>query len=497
MATDANMLALHGGEHSGLSHWMKRALKECQHARSGFDAEAVHDLRVALRRCRSMADGLRATDHSPAWKKMKKAGRKLFRALGELRDTQVTMEWARKLAPAEDPVRARLLVCLAERELDARSGAEDALDRFDRKQWRHWAEELPRRARRIPRDGLVFQHLALEQWTEAKQLHQRARRRRSQAAYHQLRIGIKRFRYTIENFLPRRHEEWGADLKRIQDLLGDIHDLDVLRAMLRRGGVAPDAQERARWTEWIEAERGRRLTDYHARMSGENSLFSTWRAALPEGKRLEQAAFAKLAAWAGFLDPDFNHSRHVAALALNLFDGFAAAGLNGVFREARSRRLLQGAALLHEVGRSECDAGHHKASYRLIRDFPPPLGWTREEMSWMALVARYHRGAEPRDDHEGFAAFSPAEQQSIVWLSALLRLADAFDAHHDRRVTGLGVEVAREGVIVRGRGYLNDLISAGHVAGRKHLLESICAKPVIVRSDDMDMVVPVLDSLAS
>jgi CHAD domain-containing protein len=497
MATGTNILASHGGEHSGLGHWMKRVLKECQRARNGLEAEAVHDLRVALRRCRSMADGLLETDPSPVWKKMKRAGRKLFRALGELRDTQVAMEWARKLAPADDPVRARLLASLAEREQEARSSAEDALDRFDRKQWRHWSDELPRRARRIPRDGLVFQHLVLEQWTAAKELHQRARRRRSQAAYHQVRIGIKRFRYTVENFLPRRHEEWGADLKHVQDLLGDIHDLDVLRATLRRGGIAPHAEERARWSHWIEAERARRIAEYHARMSGENSLFAAWRAALPEGKRLEQAAFAKLGAWAGFLDPDFNHSRHVAALALNLFDGFAAAGLNGVFREARTRRLLQGAALLHEVGRSECDAGHHKASYRLIRDFPPPLGWTREEMCWMALVARYHRGAEPREEHEGFAAFSPAEQQSIVWLAALLRLADAFDAQHDRRVTRLEVEVAREGVVVRGRGYLNDLFSAGHVAERKHLLESICAKPVIVRSDAMEMGIPALNSLAS
>ena len=45
--------------------------------------------------------------------------------------------------------------------------------------------------------------------------------------YHRLRIAIKRFRYIVENFLPLQHAAWSDDLKQVQDLLGEVHDLDV------------------------------------------------------------------------------------------------------------------------------------------------------------------------------------------------------------------------------------------------------------------------------
>ena len=76
---------------------MERVLVECDRAAAGFEADPVHDLRVAIRRCRSLADGLIALDSDPSWKEMKKAGRKLFRALGELRDMHVLQEWIEKL----------------------------------------------------------------------------------------------------------------------------------------------------------------------------------------------------------------------------------------------------------------------------------------------------------------------------------------------------------------------------------------------------------------
>src|SRR5712691_8234184 len=77
----------------GFAYWMLRVPEECQRAVSALAADPVHDLRVALRRCRSMADGLMAIDPDPSWKDMKKAGKTLFRSLGELRDVQVMMEW--------------------------------------------------------------------------------------------------------------------------------------------------------------------------------------------------------------------------------------------------------------------------------------------------------------------------------------------------------------------------------------------------------------------
>jgi len=85
---------------TGLRYWMLQVLKECDHVAADFKADPVHDLRVSLRRCRSLADGLMALDSNPDWKAMKKAGKGLFRRLGDLRDVQVMMEWVDKLHPS-------------------------------------------------------------------------------------------------------------------------------------------------------------------------------------------------------------------------------------------------------------------------------------------------------------------------------------------------------------------------------------------------------------
>src|ERR1700731_4007082 len=78
---------------------MARVLEECDHVSTDFSADPVHDLRVALRRCRSLADGMIAMDPERDWKAMKKAGKRLFQRLGALRDVQIMMEWIEKLAP--------------------------------------------------------------------------------------------------------------------------------------------------------------------------------------------------------------------------------------------------------------------------------------------------------------------------------------------------------------------------------------------------------------
>ena len=210
----------------GLRAWMERVLVECDRAAAGFEADPVHDLRVALRRCRSLADGLMAIDADSSWKDMKKSGRKLFQALGELRDMQVMAEWIEKLSGtgdpvagdrlSGDPVAVKLLDHVRAREAECKQHAFKDLNQFDRKQWRQWTRTLPQRASRVRPGSVVYLHLALEKWTAAYDLHKHALRTRSQGSWHALRIGIKRFRYTVENFLPRQHALWGDDLKELR-----------------------------------------------------------------------------------------------------------------------------------------------------------------------------------------------------------------------------------------------------------------------------------------
>jgi CHAD domain-containing protein len=463
----------------GLGYWMEEVLTQWEQAADGLASDPVHDLRTALRRCRSMADGIMVFDPNPAWKQMKKAGRQLFRSLGELRDTHVMAEWLEKLAPADDVARKRFAQFLQAREKELKEIALAALQQFDRKQWGLWARELPARAARVPLDSQIFGQLALERWHEARSLHRRALRNRTNVAFHDLRIGIKRLRYTIENFLPTLHEACGRDLKELQGALGDVHDLDVLWHTAVALKVFPDSATRIEWRAQVERERLQRLEEYRSKMVGSGSLWPVWRAQLPQPGELRAIGFQRLRIWGSFLDPSIAHSKHVASLALQLFDGFP---LNGARRGKQEsyRHILQAAALLHDVGHARTSKGHHKASARLIRKLAPPLGWTANELRIASLVARYHRGALPRETQKSFSALPKADRWLVQFLGGILRLACACDHQHDHQIRGVQVESSEPVLTVRAEGYAAATALAEHLAAARHLLEMACRRPVFV-----------------
>src|SRR6516162_6403420 len=197
-------------EHRGLSYWMERALKELDPDRS--------------------------------WAEMRKLGKKLFRQLGELRDTQILEDWTKKLGTEQEGIRQRLLSGMEKRETELRQAALKVAGKFDQRTWRKLERTLSRRVRVVPLDGLTAECLALERYEAAKELHAQVLRTDKPEHWHALRIGVKRFRYTVESLLPARYEAWGDNLKHIQDLLGDVHDLDVLSEKVVHEGSAESEQ---------------------------------------------------------------------------------------------------------------------------------------------------------------------------------------------------------------------------------------------------------------
>jgi len=169
---------------------------------------------------------------------------------------------------------------LSQQESQHRASAEQALDRFDRKEWKKLARKSGPKAHFFPLESVVFQRLALTKLNAAVELYRQARKKRSCIAWHRLRIGIKRFRYIVDNFLPQRSQVWTGDLKRVQDLLGEVHDLDVLRSAIRRQTSRLDPTIMTNWYARIESERKARLSEFIAKTTGPQSLWFAWRAGL-------------------------------------------------------------------------------------------------------------------------------------------------------------------------------------------------------------------------
>jgi CHAD domain-containing protein len=240
-----------------------------------------------LRKCRTMADALTDTNPSPGWNKLKRNSKKIFHSLGELRDVQVEQEWVKKLLSGATDARTQLLKRLRVLE-DARlREAQKELDHFDRKEWRKLSRKLRSKADMFPVGSVVFQRQALMKLNDAVTLYHQARKRKSGVAWHRVRIAIKRFRYIVENFLPQHYEAWARDLKETQDLLGEIHDLDVLRTYIRRHSRDLEPQQTlASWLERIQSARAERLEKFLAKTNGKESLWLDWRSGLQGGNTL-------------------------------------------------------------------------------------------------------------------------------------------------------------------------------------------------------------------
>jgi len=457
---------------------MQEVPRELTKAADGLTNKAVHNLRVALRRCRSMADSFRAVDPDKNWKKMRRQATALFDSLGALRDCHVMMDWVEKLGRDNDPVTHTLRAYLGEQESSLKHQAHVALQAFDHKQWYQSSQLLPRRTSRLPLNSEVFQALALERFMTARGLQSQALKTGSDAALHRLRIAIKKLRYVVENFLPRLHEDWRDDLKHVQDLLGEIHDLDVLRQAVDDLCKDAPAESRLHWAQILQNERETRIQKYRENMSGEKSLWVRWRSGLPRGKAARHASLARLQVWSSFLDSDVQHARRVARFAVQLYDGLERIGvLNGNPKD--DRELLRAAATVHEVGRVSGNRKHHKKTEEMIVQLRRLVGWSRQDVATMARIARYHRGTLPRPAK--LRDLPSTQRNRIKLLAGILRLANAFDADHDGSIQRFTVARSDGFVIVQAVGLIAESSLAETIAEARHLLEISCNLPVLVR----------------
>jgi exopolyphosphatase / guanosine-5'-triphosphate,3'-diphosphate pyrophosphatase len=127
---------------------------------------------------------------------------------------------------------------------------------------------------------------------------------------------------------------------------------------------------------------------------------------------------------------DGEHTRHVAALALEMFDELAALGLHE--GDPRERELLWAASMLHDVGMSIDYDDHHKHSRYLILNGGLP-GFAPVETAIIAQAARYHRKGMPAPGPMA-ALFGAGDAERLDRLAVLLRLAEDLERSRDQLV---------------------------------------------------------------
>jgi CHAD domain-containing protein len=469
-------------ERRELSESMDKVRAELDKVRSNPDPDNVHDLRVAIRRCRSVAVVFEEVDPDAAWPEMRKTAKKLFAALGALRDAHVMEDWVKKLTPASDPVRVQTHSAFETEEPELRTEVLRVAGKFDEKEWRGLQRRLRQRVRALPVSGLAAECLAWERFEEIKQLHAQALRTKKAKPWHALRIGLKKLRYTVETLLPEHHAAWSENLKRLQDLLGDIHDLDVLSERVKAEG-AVDGTARKSWKQIVQRERAKRVQTYRQLTLGKTSIWNKWRHALPHGERLEAAALARLQATARAAQSSPRNAARVARISMRIFELLRRAKvLQAVFGDANVQRNLRAAALLHAVGRYQKHP--RKAARKFLLGLKVPPRWTREDWELVAWAVRFHRGAEPTMNDGKFAKLSASQQENVRVLAGVVRLGRALHKSGVESPTGFKIENSADAITLLIPELADNLEIAARLAAGKHLLETVLGKPLVVRAAD-------------
>ena len=137
---------------------------------------------------------------------------------------------------------------------------------------------------------------------------------------------------------------------------------------------------------------------------------------------------------------DAAHTRHVAALALGMFDELARLGLHA--GDPRERELLWAACMLHDIGMSVDYDDHHKHSRYLILNGGLP-GFSPVEVAMIAQAARYHRKGMPEPGPLA-ALFGEDDAARLNRCAVLLRLAEDLERSRDQLVRDVDISLLND-----------------------------------------------------
>ena len=140
---------------------------------------------------------------------------------------------------------------------------------------------------------------------------------------------------------------------------------------------------------------------------------------------------------------DENHSKHVAELCNTLMSALKSEHQ----LDNRDGLILYLAALLHEVGAFVNQSSMHKHSMYVILN-SDLFGMTREDLTQVALVARYHRRAAPKPTHPYFSSLDRDRRVAVSKMAALLRIADALDVSRSQRLKDIECTIDGDRLVI-------------------------------------------------
>jgi CHAD domain-containing protein len=210
-------------------------------AAQGGQVEAIHQARVATRRLR---EALPLVARGSSGRRLAKLVRRLTRALGPVRELDVALMTLDELradaeAPADALARLQLLIDEERQRLRvemARQIERSRIEKVGRKALAAAARHAPGRRPGDPKRVAAARRRAAGRAQSVRAAVENAGAIYLPDRLHQVRISVKKLRYAMEiarDLCGSRATARLRTLKAVQDLLGRMHDLEVLIARIR------------------------------------------------------------------------------------------------------------------------------------------------------------------------------------------------------------------------------------------------------------------------
>ncbi len=526
--------------HSGLCWYALQRLpglldafsREINGVKEAEDIEYIHRMRVASRRLRAALPLFRACFEEKQFKNWMKELTRITRALGEARDADVQIAFLQKslkriqknsgiqtghappdMPPMEPAIRF-LLAALQEKRSTLQAHVNSSLAMLEKRGMTGEMQQVfgsmdneIRATRKRPRISAIPMTAALrigKRLTDLLSYEPWVFHPEAVAEHHAMRIAAKKLRYTMEVYGPAYRNNMKkplARVKRVQEILGGIHDCDVWidyittlllreRSLLRgKGSKRPDPGTLASFRILLhdrEQERKRlyrQFVRYWQALARAN-LWEDLRVSLDSGRKSRYrppASYSEddahsIVSTLSLPDPGSQpHSRHVTDLALMLFDNLQEVHNLG----AHDRFILSCAGLLHYSGSKSGKREHnrHVAGMLFVDDRLP---FDLEERAILADIVLSHQGKKRASANPYRDLISPDNRRKAGMLAALLRIADGLDTTRTGSVDIIRCTITEGAVSCSVSGPGDIIVERQHAQDRADLFLQVFGKPLVI-----------------
>lgn len=172
---------------------------------------------------------------------------------------------------------------------------------------------------------------------------------------------------------------------------------------------------------------------------------------------------------------DETHAECVRMICVKLYDTLK----NEIALDDHARRLLEIAAILHDIGVFIRYDQHNYHSAYIVQN-SEIFGLGRTDKTIVAEITKYHKGYLMPQDEESFINLPRPTRMTILKLTAILRIADAMDRGHIQKFSDFSIKIQQNNLMIHTKKTNNTVLEQIALAEKAEMFESIFGYKVVL-----------------